>query len=347
MSSLKRIAIDAMGGDFGPSVVVPAALKSLAVHPDLSLILVGEQSRIEELLKGVPASLRQRLEIVHTAVSIDDNSRPETVLRKYRDSSMYLAVDMVREARVDACVSAGNTGALLMTGRHLLKTVPGISKPAIIASIPAPSSNRRCYLLDVGANVNTEARQLVEFAVMGAVLAATSCLQTPRIGLLNIGQEEHKGTGQIKLAAQELEKLDSLNYIGFVEGNEIFSGKADVIVCDGFVGNVVIKSSAGVVRVVEDAMTQCASRNWLSRLRAWLARPLLRDLSAQINPARFNGASLLGLQGIIVKSHGNAQTEGFFHAIEQAVREVLDNVPDRIARRMAGLDHGAASGVAR
>lgn len=346
MSSLKRIAIDAMGGDFGPSVVVPAALKSLAVHPDLSLVLVGDQARIEEFLKGAPSNLGQRLEIVHTAVSIDDNSRPETVLRKYKDSSMYLTVNMVREAKVDACVSAGNTGALLMTGRHLLKTVPGISKPAIIASIPVPTSNHRCYLLDVGANVNTQARQLVEFAVMGAVLAASTSQHSPRIGLLNIGQEEHKGTEQIKLAAQELEKLDSLNYVGFVEGNEIFSGKVDVIVCDGFVGNVMIKSSAGVVGVIKDVMQECAARNWLSRLCAWLSAPLLRDLNAQIDPARFNGASLLGLQGIIVKSHGNAQIEGFFHAIEQAVREVLDNVPDRIARRMAGLDHSATTDAA-
>jgi len=337
LSRLKRIAIDAMGGDFGPSVVVPAALKSLAVHPDLSLVLVGDQPRIEELLKNTAPAQRQRLEIVHTAVSIDDNTRPEAVLRKYKDSSMYLAVDMVRAAKVDACVSAGNTGALLLTGRHLLKTVPGISKPAIIASIPVPTSNHRCYLLDVGANIDTQAPQLVEFAVMGAVLAASTSPHTPRIGLLNIGHEEHKGTVQIKLAAQALEKLDSLNYIGFIEGNEIFDGKVDVIVCDGFAGNVVIKSSAGVVSVIKNVMQECANKNWLSRLCAWLSGPLLRDLNAQIDPARFNGASLLGLQGIIVKSHGNARTEGFFHAIEQAVLEVLDNVPDRIASRMASL----------
>lgn len=338
MSTLKRIAVDVMGGDYGPSVAVPAALKSLAAHSELFLVLVGDQSQIETYLTGSPIRLRERLEIVHTAVSIGSNTKPESVLRKYKDSSMYLAVDMVKDKLVDACVSAGNTGALLMTGRHLLKTIPGISKPAIIASIPVPTSNRRCYILDVGANINTDAQQLFEFAVMGSVLTSSlNGIAHPRIGLLNIGQEEYKGTEQIRLAAQLLEKLSSLNYIGFVEGNEIFSDRVDVVVCDGFAGNVTIKTSAGVVNVVNNLLQEKTQKNWLTRIAGRIASPLLRPLTDQINPDRYNGASLLGLQGIIVKSHGNAQTEGFFYAIEQAVKEVIDNVPELISQKMAIL----------
>lgn len=341
MSTLRRIAIDAMGGDYGPSVAVPAALKSLSAHPDLSLVLVGNESEIEPHLRGLPQELRHRLEIFHTLVRMENNSKPESVLRKFKDSSMYLAVNMVKDGTVQACVSAGNTGALLLTGRHLLKTIPGITKPAIIASIPAPISGRRCYLLDVGANVNTSAAQLLEFAVMGSVLASSlNGIENPRIGLLNIGSEEYKGTEQIRMAAQLLEKTTTLNYVGFVEGNEIFNGRVDVVVCDGFAGNITIKTSAGVVKVMEELLRERSARNWLTRLAALIARPLLAPLQAQINPARFNGASLLGLQGIIVKSHGNAQADGFFHAIEQAFREVTDNVPQLISSRISQfLEH--------
>lgn len=330
-----------MGGDYGPSVAVPAAVKSLYAHPELSLVLVGDEAEIAPRLHVLPKSVRQRLEVFHTMVRMENNSKPESVLRKFKDSSMYLAVNMVREGTVHACVSAGNTGALLLTGRHLLKTIPGITKPAIIASIPAPISGRRCYILDVGANVNTNAEQLFEFAVMGSVLASSlNGIENPRIGLLNIGSEEHKGTEQIRLAAQLLENTPALNYIGFVEGNEIFNGRVDVVVCDGFAGNITIKTSAGVVKIIEELLKERAARNWLTRLAAVVASPLLTPLRGEINPARFNGASLLGLQGIIVKSHGNAQSEGFFHAIEQAFREVTDNVPELIGSRMTKfLEH--------
>lgn len=325
-----------MGGDFGPSVAIPAALKSLYLHPELSLVAVGDEAEIEQHLRGLPQDIRQRLEVFHTLIRMENSSKPETVLRKFKDSSMYLAVNMVKDGSVHACVSAGNTGALLLTGRHLLKTIPGITKPAIIASIPAPISGRRCYILDVGANINTNAEQLLEFAVMGSVLASSlNGIESPRIGLLNIGSEEHKGTEQIRLAARLLENTTALNYIGFVEGNEIFNGRVDVVVCDGFAGNITIKTSAGVVKVMEDLLKERTAKNWLTQLAALFAMPLLSPLKAQIDPARFNGASLLGLQGIIVKSHGNAQTEGFFHAIEQAVREVTDNVPELISSRMA------------
>ena len=327
-----------MGGDFGPSVAVPAALKCLALHPELFLVLVGDRVEIEPHLTGLADSIRKRLEVLHTDVSVGNSTKPESVLRKYKNSSMYIAVDLVKEKRADACVSAGNTGALLMTGRHLLKTIPGISKPAIIASIPASTTNRRCYILDVGANINCDARQLLEFAVMGSVLASSLNNTTaPRIGLLNIGHEEHKGTEQIRLAAQLLEKSAALNYIGFVEGNEIFDDKVDVVVCDGFAGNVTIKTSAGVVHVIENLLEESATKTWLTRLYYLIASPLLRSLKSQINPAKFNGASLLGLQGIIVKSHGNALVEGFYYAIEQAIKEVNDAVPELISRKMSAF----------
>lgn len=327
-----------MGGDYGPSVAVPAALKSLTAHPELSLVLVGDVAEIEPYLRGLPDNLRERLEISHTAVSMENNSKPESVLRQFKDSSMYRAVTMVKDSTVDACVSAGNTGALLLTGRHLLKTIPGITKPAIIASIPAPASGARCLILDVGANVNANSEQLFEFAVMGSVLASSiHGIERPRIGLLNIGSEDYKGTKQIRVAAQLLEKTTALNYTGYVEGNEIFNGRVDVVVCDGFSGNITIKTSAGVVRIIEELLNQRSSKNWLTRLATVFASPLLSPLRAQINPARYNGASLLGLQGIIVKSHGNSQADGFFYAIEQAFKEVGDNVPDLIRLQMTAF----------
>ena len=330
-----------MGGDYGPSVAVPAALKSLSIHPELSLVLVGNEAEIEPHLQGLPQNIKERLQVFHTLVQMENTSKPESVLRKFKNSSMYLAVSMVKDGTAHACVSAGNTGALLLTGRHLLKTIPGITKPAIIASIPAPISGRPCYILDVGANINTNAEQLLEFAVMGSVLAsALNGIKSPRIGLLNIGSEEHKGTKQVRLAAHLLENTTALNYIGFIEGNEIFNGKVDVVVCDGFAGNITIKTSAGVVKVIEELLKERAFRNWSTRLTALLAMPFLSPLRAEINPARFNGASLIGLQGIIVKSHGNAQYEGFFHAIEQAFKEVADHVPELIGRRMTQfLEH--------
>lgn len=338
-----------MGGDFGPSVAVPAALRSLALHPDLELVLVGVKSEIEQRLGNVTQSQRDRMEIIHTDVFVDDDVKPESVLRKFKDSSMYLSVEMVKDKNVHACVSAGNTGALLLTGRHLLKTIPEIEKPAIIASIPLPMSKQRCYILDVGANVSSSAEQLVEFAVMGSVLAsAIDKIHRPRIGLLNMGQEEHKGTEQIRQAALQLQQISTLNYVGFIEGNEVYSDKVDVLVCEGFAGNVTIKTSAGVVATLRSLLKQRIAQNWYTRLIGRLARPFLASIAAQVNPARFNGASVVGLQGIIVKSHGNASSEGFFYAIEQAYKEIQDNVPELIGNQMLKLlDANKATAVAQ
>lgn len=327
-----------MGGDFGPSVTIPAALRALAAHEDLTVVLLGDQAQIEAQLSGTDSRLLQRLEILHTSVCVENDSKPVSVLRKSKESSMFLAVNLVREGRADACVSAGNTGALLLAGRHLLKTLPGISKPAIIASIPLHSMGRNAYILDVGANVCSSARELLEFAIMGSIQASVvSRISKPRVALLNVGHEEHKGTAIIREAASLLQQAKSLNYVGFVEGNEIFMDKADVVVCDGFSGNITIKTSAGVVRVIEQMLKARATSSIFARLLALLASPLLKQLRAQIDPAQFNGASVLGLQGIIVKSHGHAHSGAFFFAIEQALKEVTDRVPSLIARRMENL----------
>ncbi len=327
-----------MGGDFGPSVTVPAALRALHAHDDLSLILVGDEPQINALLSGASATLLQRLEILHTSVRVEDDCKPESVLRKSKESSMFLSVNLVKESRADACVSAGNTGALLLAGRHLLKTIPGVSKPAIIANIPLYEDQRHTYILDVGANVTSEAKQLHEFAIMGSILAqAVDAIAQPRVALLNVGHEEHKGTAQIRDAARLIEQTSSINYVGYIEGNEIFSNKADVVVCDGFAGNVTIKTSAGVVKVLERLLKAQASKGPFSRLMTIAAAPMLRRLRKQIDPVQFNGASVLGLQGIIVKSHGHAQVQAFYYAIEQAFKEVTDCVPQLISARMNEL----------
>ncbi|MCP5357264.1 MAG: phosphate acyltransferase PlsX [Pseudomonadales bacterium] len=338
MSAPKRIAIDVMGGDFGPSVAVPAAIRALATYQDLSVVLVGDEPQIKALMQQAGVSSTSRLELLHTAVSVHNDSKPESVLRNSRESSMFLAVNLVKEGRVDACVSAGNTGALLLSGRHLLKNIPGISKPAMIASVPLRGVGSKAYILDVGANVSNDAAELFEFAVMGSIQAeSVDRISAPRVALLNVGHEEHKGTPTIRETATHLAQTTSLNYIGYIEGNELFSGKADVIVCDGFSGNITIKTSAGVVRVIEQVLKSTAEKGLLSRLLLLLAAPLLRRLRREIDPAQFNGASVIGLQGIIVKSHGHAHADAFYHAIAQAYREASDCVPEKIATRMASL----------
>lgn len=327
-----------MGGDFGPSVTVSASLNFLLDNKDTNLVLVGDTARIDPLLIDLDASTRSRLEIIHTSVCVLEESNPVDALRNFKESSMYLAVNLVKEKRVDACVSAGNTGALLMIGRHILKTIPGISKPAIVASIPFPIVGGRGLLLDVGANVACDAQNLLEFGVMGSVLAASiNPGRNPRVALLNIGEEEHKGTEQIRIAARLMENYDALQYVGYIEGNELFSGKADVIVCDGFSGNLSIKTSEGVVKVIAGLVRQGASGNIMSRIAGLLALPLLKRMLVKIDPSQFNGASVLGLQGTIVKSHGSASISGFQSAISQALREVKADVPKIIQEKMTGI----------
>lgn len=326
-----------MGGDYGVTVTIPAALAALQRFGDLHLYLVGDQHVMEPLLQSGPGpSLQSRFTIVHTPSSISDNDKPSRVLRDKIDSSMYLAVSLVKERKAQACVSAGNTGALLMIGRHLLKTIDGIDKPAMITTLPGASAS--CLLLDVGANVDCKAEQLFQFAVMGSVLAETQGgIGRARVGLLNIGSEEFKGSEPVRGAAAMLEQCDAIEYIGYIEGSALYSGQADIVVCDGFTGNVTIKSSAGVAKVIAQILNDTIASGWVNRFLAWVSMPLLRQMRQRINPSQFNGASLLGLQGSIVKSHGNASVEGFGYAIEQAIREADNRIPQMIAHRVASI----------
>lgn len=324
-----------MGGEGGISVTLPAAAQALQTNSQLQCYLVGDKNRMAAFIPLFSESDRERIEIIHTEAVISDEDKPGNVLRSGKQSSMYKSVELVKNGAASAMVSAGNTGALLMLGRHLLKTIPGIQKPALVATIPGAS--RQCYLLDVGANLECDSQQLFEFAVMGAVMAESLIGEQARVGLLNIGSEHYKGTNEVQAAAALLSACPSLNYVGFIEANALFQGNADVIVCDGFVGNVTIKCSAGVANVVKGLVSEHLKRNWFGRFATLFSASLLSSLSQQIDPHRFNGASLLGLQGSIIKSHGNATIEGFAYAIKQAIAEIENAVPQLIAKKVANI----------
>ncbi len=321
-----------MGGEGGAEVTVPAAARILAQRDDLELVLVGDRERIEPLLGGLPGRDRDRLRLAHAELSISDAERPGAALRNARNSSMFLAVDMVKRGEAGAMVSAGNSGALLMIGRYLLKTIPGIHKPAMVATIPG--ATRQSLLLDVGANPECGAEQLFEFAVMGSVLAESVQRAPARVGLLNIGVEQYKGAGAVREAAARLAECPAIDYAGFVEANEIYHGPADVVVCDGFVGNVTIKASEGVANVIRELLQQRAAPGLAGRESGHCPDSVTRALTMRINPERFNGACLLGLQGSIVKSHGNASELGFSHAILEAANEIDYQIPRLIADKV-------------
>jgi glycerol-3-phosphate acyltransferase PlsX len=329
-----RLALDAMGGDFGPEVTVVAAIAALQRYPDLSLTLVGDRDAILRVCEANRCD-DIRLAVHHAPQKVEMDERPSSALRNKRESSMRLALDLVRAGDVDACVSAGNTGALMAMARYVLKTLPGIDRPAICATMPGTRGTT--HMLDLGANVDSSSEELFRFAVMGSVLAsAVDNLPNPRVALLNIGQEEIKGNDTVKQTAVLLEQ-SSLNYRGFVEGNDIFAGTVDVIVCDGFVGNVALKSSEGVASMLMHMAREEFMRGPLSKLSGLLARPVLRRLRERVDPRRYNGASLLGLRGIVVKSHGGADVMSFGRAIDEAVLEVSKSVPDRISSTLEQL----------
>lgn len=322
-----------MGGDHGPSVVVPAALEYLARDPDTQLILVGREEAIRGFLpKGdVPS----RLHIRHATQEVAMTELPSKVLRNKKDSSMRVAIDLVKEGAADACVSAGNTGALMATARFVLKMLPHVDRPAIITALP--SIGGRTWMLDLGANVDCTGEHLLQFAVMGAELvSAVDDVESPRVGLLNIGQEEIKGNEQVK-EAHELLSRSALNYVGYVEGDDIYLGDLDVIVTDGFVGNVALKSSEGVAKMIRHHLKAEFTRSLLRKLAGLFALPALRALSRRIDPRRYNGAALVGLRGIVVKSHGGADQLAFRNAIGIARKEVDEDVPNRIAQRVETL----------
>ena len=318
-----RIAIDLMGGDHGAAALVPATLRCTQEFPDLSLVLVGDESLIEKELRKTRA---HRIDILASdqVVAMDDS--PATALRQKRGSSMHLAIEQVQQGKADACVSAGNTGALMAIGRHILKTVPGIDRPAIIKAIP--SVKGRCYLLDLGANLHCEAENLVQFAVMGSVMCgAVEGIKNPRVGLLNIGEEDSKGAAVIREAAEQLKQHPGINFVGFVEGDGIYQSDAHVLVCDGWVGNVALKTSEGLAKFVSYLIEQAFTRTVAAKAAAVVSNPVLARLREQLSPENYNGATLLGLDGIVVKSHGRATAEGFYQAIRVAMLEVERNIP--------------------
>jgi len=324
-----RIALDAMGGDHGPATVVPAAVAALRQHPDLHLILVGKEEALEKALASYNGVRSDHLAIRHASQEVGMNEAPSQALRTKKDSSMRVAIDLVKGGAADACVSAGNTGALVATARFVLKMLPGIERPAICSAMPATRGHS--HVLDLGANVDSTPEQLLQFALMGVALtSAVDNKPAPSVALLNVGVEEIKGHDQVKGAAALLVQ-SNLNYVGFVEGDDIYEGAVDVIVCDGFVGNIALKASEGVARMLMRFARDEFLKTPLSRLAAWVSKPVLRAVMERLDPRQYNGASLLGLRGIVIKSHGGADAISFANAIEEAMLEVKKGVPERIS----------------
>lgn len=329
------LAVDVMGGDHGPAVTVPASLQVLVEHPDLQLFLVGDESLIQPLLSRVPAAQRARITVTHTTEFVTMDDKVATALRLKKQSSMRLAINAVRDGQAQACVSAGNTGALMAVSRFVLKTHADIDRPAIMTALPTQTGH--VHMLDLGANVDSGPEHLLQFAQMGALVAeALDGHARPRVGLLNIGEEEIKGNDLIK-QTNELLRASGLNYIGYVEGDGIFRGEADVVVCDGFVGNIALKSSEGVAKMMAGMIKEEIGRSLLNKVFGALALPIWRGLKQRMDPGRYNGASLVGLTGIVVKSHGSADAASFAQALRVAILEVEKDVPALIARGMSAL----------
>jgi glycerol-3-phosphate acyltransferase PlsX len=329
------IALDVMGGDHGPDVVLPAALRALSRHAGLSLLLVGDRQTIAAGLQRLHATDNPRIAIQHASQRVEMDEAASHALRFKKDSSMRVALNTVKEGRAQACVSAGNTGALMATARYVLKTLPGIDRPAICTSLPTMSGHT--WMLDLGANVDSSAKHLFQFGLMGSVLAkAVDNNDNPRVGLLNIGEEEIKGNETVKEAAALLAS-GCMNYVGFVEGNDVYGGNVDVVVCDGFVGNIALKTSEGVARMISHFIKQSFNRNLLTRLAALFALPVLKAFRRQIDPRRYNGASLLGLRGTVIKSHGSADALAFANAIAVAAVVVRQQVPERISSQLQAI----------
>jgi glycerol-3-phosphate acyltransferase PlsX len=327
-----------MGGDHGPDVVIPAAIRASKQHPKVKLILVGDQDILKTYFERYQIENDERFVIHHASQQVAMDESPAIALRTKKDSSMRVAINLVKEGEAAACVSAGNTGALMATARFVLKTLPGIERPAIVSALPTMKGHT--YVLDLGANVDSSAEHLVQFAVMGSVLAEViEGKPNPTIGLLNIGSEEIKGNERVKEAARLLNEID-LNYCGFVEGDGLYRGDADVVVCDGFVGNVALKASEGVVHMIRHFLRQSFSRNIFTRLAGLIASPVLKHFRDELDPRAYNGANFIGLQGIVIKSHGGADEIGYANAINIAIVEAEKDVPNIISKHLETLLEG-------
>jgi phosphate acyltransferase len=326
------ISIDVMGGDFGTKVTIPATYQALKKDPNFKVILVGNQAEIESELKNWEKTLLDRIEIVHASEKVLMDESPLLALRNKKESSLRIAINLVKENRAKAIVSAGNTGALMATAKFVLKTIPGIDRPAIISSLPTFDPQKEFYLLDLGANVSADANQLHQFAIMASVLVkSVAGIANPKIALLNVGAEEIKGNEQVKAASTLLEKNPALNYIGYIEGDAMFRGEADVVVCDGFVGNIALKAIEGLAKMISSYLKRIFTANFYAKLIALLAKPMFNKLAKEIDPGKRNGASLLGLQGIVIKSHGGARIDAFTNAILVALKQTESNLVEKVS----------------
>jgi len=327
------IAVDAMGGDHGLSVVIPACIRATKKHSNLKIILVGVQDKVSAALKKHGVLSSKQLSVVHASEVVNMDELPSYALRNKKDSSMRVAINLVKEGKAQACVSAGNTGALMATARYVLKTLPGIDRPAIVSELPTMSG--KTWVIDLGANVDSCAEHLFQFAVMGsALIQAIENKPNPKIALLNIGVEEIKGNDQVKRTAHMLAESSVMNYVGYVEGDHFYTGDVDLVVCDGFVGNVALKASEGIAKLMLNVLKESFNRNWLTKAAGVIAFPALKHLKKRLNPSRYNGASMLGLNGIVIKSHGGTDALGFEFAIEQAILEVKNNVVDLVREKI-------------
>ena len=327
MATKSTISLDAMSGDLGAEVVVRAASETLNKHAGLELLLVGDESELAGHIVRIVGE-QSRLSVVHASEVVAMSESPIDALRKKKDSSMRVALDLVKSGRADACVSAGNTGALMATAKYVLKMLPGIDRPAIITELPAIGGT--LHMLDLGANALCSADHLFQFAVMGSIVTTDiTGIESPKVALLNIGAEDTKGHDTVKDAAAML-SASGLNYVGFIEGSELFSGKADVVVTDGFTGNVALKTMEGTVGLASHYLRRAFTKNWLAKLQAVLSRSVLNSLAVEMDSRNYNGATLVGLDGIVIKSHGSADSYAFQHAIDTAVVEVKNQVPRQI-----------------
>lgn len=318
-----------MSGDLGPRVAFSASQKFVTQFPDVDLLLVGNEAHLLSLLPQ-SKKLHERITLIHAADVVSMHDDPLLALRQKKDSSMWMALDLLRNDDADACVSAGNTGALLAIAKFLIKTFPAIERPAICKSMPVDTGST--YLLDLGANINCSPEYLHQFALMGSVLAGASDDLAPRVALLNIGTEQQKGTDALKSAQLLLQTDDRINYVGFVEANSIFDGAVDVIVCDGFHGNIALKASEGAARFIANKISKIVKQNVFNRVLSLLMFPLLKRLRHELDPSLYNGASFLGLQKTVIKSHGSADKKAFLQALIVAREQVIQQVPARIQK---------------
>lgn len=338
------VAVDAMGGDFGPRVTVPAVVQALSHFPELKIVLVGNQDSISPHLSDLGCSsisqlnamFNERIEIVHCTQVISNSLKPSQALRKSAGSSMDTAIQLVADEKADAVLSSGNTGALMALSRRYLNLLPGIERPALVSAMPTKQGNLT-WMLDLGANVISNEEALFQFSVMGSALAEQHLDCPPRVALLNIGVEEVKGVERVKRCAELLSETQSVNYVGYIEANSLFDDIADVIVCDGFTGNSCLKASEGTAQFFIDKLTASIMS---PTIKGWIGRKMFSGLLKELkllNPDQYNGASLLGLRGIVIKSHGSADVSAVVNAIGEAVHEVKRQVPSRIRDRLEAV----------